>query len=56
MSLHDEDWEVDLASEKRPDQHGYVIATKPLTDEEWTPFGQGRLYVFKNGELIYPTD
>lgn len=54
VSLQDEDWEVDLAEEKRLDQSGYVIATKPLTDEEWKPFPQGTLLVFKDGDLIYP--
>jgi glutamine amidotransferase len=53
VSLEDEDWEVDLSDEKRHDQHGYVIATSPLTDEEWTRFDQGSLLVFKNGDLIY---
>ena len=53
VSLRDEDWEVNLAEEKHPDQRGYVIATKPLTDEEWTNFAQGSLCVIKNGELVY---
>lgn len=34
VSLMDEDWEVDLAGEKRPDQRGVVIATRPLTDDK----------------------
>lgn len=31
VSLRDEDWEVDLSEDKRPDQRGFVIATRPLT-------------------------
>jgi len=37
VSLKDEDWEIDLAEEKHPDQRGYVIASHPLTkNEKWT--------------------
>ena len=31
VSLKDEDWRVDFKEEKELDQHGYVIATHPLT-------------------------
>jgi len=42
VSLRDEDWQVDLAEEKRPDQRGYVIATRRLTDDEnWTGISPG---------------
>ena len=51
VSLQDEDWEVDLAEEKGPDQRGDVIATKPLTDEKWIPFVKGTLVVFNDGEI-----
>lgn len=53
VSLEDEDWEVDLAEEKRPDQRGFVIATDPLTDETWNDLQPGSLYVFKDGDCIY---
>lgn len=53
VTLRDEDWEVDLAEEKRRDQLGYVVATRPLTDEEWTPISPGSLAVFRGGERVY---
>lgn len=53
IKLIDEDWTVDLGRIKEPGQKGYVIATKPLTDEEWTEFGGGQLIVFSQGELVF---
>jgi glutamine amidotransferase len=56
VSLTDEDWEVNLADEKRPDQRGFVTATVPLTtNEEWKPLNPGTLHVFKNGATVFPT-
>lgn len=49
----DEDIEVDFSVHKDPDQTGFVIATSPLTDEDWTNFEGGELIVFKNGEKVY---
>ncbi len=53
VALRDEDWEVDLAEEKSPAQRGFVIATRPLTDENWQELAPGSLYVFKEGQCIY---
>lgn len=53
VRLQDEDWEVDLAEEKRPDQRGFVIATRPLTDEKWNDLPLGSLLVFKDGQCVY---
>lgn len=53
VSLRDDDWEVDLAEEKRPDQRGYVIATRPLTDERWIDITPGSLVVLRAGECVY---
>lgn len=53
VRLRDEDWEVDLAEEKRPGQRGYVVATHALTDEDWTELPPGGLAVLKRGELVY---
>jgi glutamine amidotransferase len=56
VTLCDEDWSANLPEEKKPSQHGYVIATKPLTDgEKWTKFDRGELIVFKGGKPIYAT-
>jgi len=54
--LRDEDYEIDLAEEKDPSQRGYIIATQPLTNEEWQSFSPGELIVFKDGEIVYPLD
>ena len=42
----DEDIEVDFSEYKSPDQEGFVIATSPLTDENWINFRGGELYCF----------
>lgn len=53
ISLLDEDWKIDLAEEKHPDQRGTVIATRPLTDEKWHDLARGSLTVFKDGRCVY---
>jgi len=53
VSLRDEDWEIDLGEQKHPDQRGFVIATRPLTDEQWKDIEPGSLLVFKDGRCIY---
>ncbi len=53
VSLLDDDWEVDLAEEKHPEQRGVVIATQSLTSETWNGLAPGALCVFKNGESVY---
>ena len=54
VSLRDEDWEADLDEEKEPDQRGYVIASRPLTDgEPWTACRPGRLLVIERGTVVF---
>lgn len=53
IKLKDDDWEIDLAKEKRDEQKGYIIATRPLTNEKWKAFKKGDLMVFKRGQIIY---
>jgi len=53
IRLLDNDWEINLAEEKRPEQIGYIIATRRLTDEQWQDFKFGELIVFKDGRMIY---
>jgi predicted glutamine amidotransferase len=54
VSLCDEDWEADLCEEKSPDQRGFVIATRKLTDgEDWQDFRPGSLMVFESGDVVY---
>ncbi len=54
VSLKDEDWQVDFKEEKEPDQHGYVIASHPLTvDEPWIDLPPGGLFAFQQGRLVF---
>ncbi len=53
VRLKDDDWEVNLSETKQHNQHGYVIATQPLTNEHWHNFEQGELIIFQNGRIIY---
>ncbi|PMP86530.1 MAG: hypothetical protein C0174_01285 [Thermodesulfobium narugense] len=46
--LMDEDWEINLAEEKRPEETGYIVATRKLADEQWKDFEFGELIVFKD--------
>jgi len=56
VSLKDEDWEIDLAEEKHPDQRGFMIASHPLTkNEKWIDLIPGSLVVLKNGCKVYGT-
>ena len=52
VKLVDEDFEVGLEELKAPDECIAIIATKPLTNEEWVPMKPGNLYVFHNGDLL----
>ena len=54
QTLRNEDWEDDLGEEKTPDQKGFVIASRKLTDgEDWQNFRPGPSMVFERGELVY---
>ncbi|MBD3404663.1 MAG: class II glutamine amidotransferase [Candidatus Lokiarchaeota archaeon] len=53
VELVDDDWKVNLDEEKDTNQHGYVIATKPLTKEVWKSFESGELIVLRNGLMVY---
>jgi glutamine amidotransferase len=49
----DDDFEVDLAKEKDPSTKGFVVATRPLTNEAWTSFHPGELIIFEDGEMKF---
>ncbi len=50
--LLDEDYEVRLEELKAPNEYVAIVATKPLTNEEWNPMNPGTLHVFHNGDLL----
>ncbi|MGB4681236.1 MAG: class II glutamine amidotransferase [Firmicutes bacterium] len=54
VKLVDEDYEIDLSEEKAPSQKGFIIATRPLTDEQWEELEPGRLTVIDKGTLVFP--
>jgi glutamine amidotransferase len=49
----DEDWKVGLVRGKRERQRGYVIATRPFTDETWKDLPCGKLLVLEAGNIRY---
>ncbi len=53
VRLIDEDFEINLAEEKRPTQRGFIVATDPLTNESWMKILKGNLMVFKDGDIVY---
>jgi len=53
IRLLDQDFEVDLAGQKRATQRGYVVATRPLTNEIWHEFREGELVVIENGDEVF---
>jgi len=53
IKLEDEDYVINLGNVKSMREEGFIIATNPLTDENWKSFENGELMVFKNGEMIY---
>ena len=56
VRLLDEDYEVKLEELKAPDEYAAIIATVPLTDEEWKSMRPGALHVFHNGDLLLVVD
>lgn len=53
IRLEDEDYIINLGDVKSVREEGFIIATNPLTNEDWKSFENGELMVFKNGEMIY---
>jgi glutamine amidotransferase len=47
--------EADLSRIYPSSAKGVIIATKPLTTEDWKPLRAGTLLVLKKGEIVYPT-
>ena len=50
--FRDTDIEVNLDIEKGREEAGYIIASEPLSSEEWCEFSPGQLIVFKDGEIV----
>jgi predicted glutamine amidotransferase len=54
-SLEDRHWQLELDELTHPEQRGYVVATQPLTEEDWQPIPAGGLLVFREGAICYGT-
>jgi len=50
--LIDEDYEVNLSEIKGDNEYVVLIATKPITNEQWRPFPANELLVFRDGNLL----
>jgi glutamine amidotransferase len=47
---------IDLAEIIDPDERGYLVASEPLSDENWISFEPGQLVVFSEGNLIFMSE
>ncbi|MBM9514692.1 class II glutamine amidotransferase [Desulfogranum marinum] len=50
--FRDSDIGVDLNVHKGSDESGYIIASNPLSDEEWEEFNPGQMIVFSRGKQV----
>jgi predicted glutamine amidotransferase len=53
VRLLDQDFSIDLGKGRHAGTFGFIVATRPLTDEAWIPFPSGRLLVFRDGKTVY---
>jgi glutamine amidotransferase len=44
---------INLAEIIDPNERGYLVASEPLSDENWISFKPGQLLVFREGELVF---
>ena len=51
--LHDTEIEVRLGDIKDPSEEGWIVATRPLTDEPWAAMKPGELMVFSAGKRVF---
>ncbi len=49
--LIDEDFRITLGDKKSRDEKAVIIATNPLTNENWISMEESKVYEFENGEL-----
>lgn len=53
IRLLNDDFRIDLRDEKKKDEQGVIIATLPLTDENWVSFKPGQMIVVENGKIQF---
>ena len=49
--LSDEHFDIHLKKQEATEKEGYIITTKPLTNEKWQKFEPGELKILKNGKI-----
>lgn len=49
--LSDEHFDIHLKKQVETEKEGYIIATKPLTNEKWQKFDPGELKILKKGKI-----
>jgi glutamine amidotransferase len=47
---------IDLAEIIDPEERGYLVASEPLSDENWISFKPGQLLVFFEGNAIFMSE
>lgn len=51
--FEDQHWRLDIGEQGHPEQRGHVVATQPLTEEDWRRIPAGHMMVFRGGEICY---
>jgi glutamine amidotransferase len=44
---------INLAEVMNPDERGYIVASKPLSNENWNRVKPGQLLIFSEGNSIF---
>jgi glutamine amidotransferase len=47
---------INLAEVRNPEDRGYIVASKPLSDENWSRVKPGQLLVFSEGNSIFTSE
>jgi glutamine amidotransferase len=47
---------VNLAEIIDPNERGYLVASEPLSDENWISFQPGQLLIFAEGQLVFTSE
>jgi glutamine amidotransferase len=56
VRLRDQYLTVNLAEIIDPRERGYLVASKPLSNEKWIPVKRGQLLVFSEGHLVFSSE
>jgi predicted glutamine amidotransferase len=51
--LSDNDIELNLGDKKNASEEGWIVATRPLTTENWNRINPGELMIFNSGKRVF---